>query len=108
MSDFTLIETLRAETPVTGALFGSSLAIYNNVLVIGARSNKVDSIQKGVVYFYDLSTSLFIQTIIAPDGDFNDRFGESVIFNGTYLIVGAPYDDDVAENTGTIYVFDLS
>jgi len=108
MSDFTLIETLRAETPVTGALFGSSLAIYNNVLVIGARSNKVDGLQKGVVYFYDLSTSLFIQTIIAPDGDFNDRFGESVIFNGTYLIVGAPYDDDVAENSGAIYVFDLS
>lgn len=43
--------------------------------------------------------------ITASDGEANDKFGSSVAISGDYAIVGAPYDDDFGDDSGSAYIF---
>ncbi|EJK67628.1 hypothetical protein THAOC_11314, partial [Thalassiosira oceanica] len=43
--------------------------------------------------------------LLAPDGAANDRFGESVANNENTIVVGAPWDDDNGEDSGSSHVF---
>ncbi|MDP8238447.1 MAG: choice-of-anchor D domain-containing protein [Candidatus Hatepunaea meridiana] len=43
--------------------------------------------------------------ITAEDADAEDFFGTSVSIDGDFAIVGAPYDDDEGENSGSAYIF---
>ncbi len=44
--------------------------------------------------------------ILLPDnGDGNDGFSRSVSISNDYAVVGAPYDDDNGDNSGSVYVF---
>lgn len=42
-----------------------------------------------------------------PYPDKQDQFGEDLAFDGRYLYVLAPLDDTLAQNIGTIYVYDV-
>ena len=41
----------------------------------------------------------------APDGSSNDFFGQGVSIDGSYVIVGAPYDDDNGSESGSVHIF---
>ena len=43
--------------------------------------------------------------IIASDGDIDDRFGKAVSITNEWLAVGANRDDDVALNSGSVYLY---
>jgi hypothetical protein len=43
--------------------------------------------------------------IIASDGDADDGFGLSTAVYGDTVVVGAPYDNDNGENSGSVYVY---
>lgn len=43
--------------------------------------------------------------ILAPDAEAGDRFGQSIALDGDTLVIGAPYDDTAATNSGAVYVF---
>ena len=43
--------------------------------------------------------------IIAPDGTWWDGFGSDVSISGDFALVGAMWDDDVAWNSGSAYLF---
>ena len=43
--------------------------------------------------------------LFADDGASGDTFGDSVAISGDTIVVGAEYDDKVAENSGSAYVF---
>ena len=43
--------------------------------------------------------------IVAPDPADLDQFGTSVAISGNYAIVGAPYNDDNGNNSGSAYIF---
>ena len=45
-------------------------------------------------------------TRVLDDGAADDRFGISVAISGATAIIGAYYDDDNGENSGSAYVFD--
>jgi hypothetical protein len=79
--------------------YGSSVALENGTLVIGAsqESRDVNSVnplsQAGAVYIYQLNTAtgLFVrqQKVVATDRAGVDRFGFSVSISGDYIISGA-------------------
>lgn len=52
----------------------------------------------------DASVPPTLYRIVADDRDADDRFG-IVSISGDTLAVGAPYDDDVANNSGAVYIF---
>ena len=43
--------------------------------------------------------------ILASDGTYDDQFGNSVFISGDTAIVGALYDDDRGNNSGSAYIF---
>ncbi len=54
----------------------------------------------------DLGDQLF--KLLADDGAADDRFGGSAAISGTTAIVGAPYDADNGEHSGSAYLFDTT
>lgn len=88
-------------------IFGISVAINGNYAVIGACTNDEDTLDYaglGSVYVFVRDGSSWTEEAIltASDGEIGDYFGFSVAFDGNYIIIGAPGDDDFQ---GSVYVF---
>ena len=100
---FTLVQTLEGTSADGSSLntkFGDSLTMSKDgtILIIGAPGvDNTDQPDAGAIYYYkwnaDGSTNTYTlqQTINAPDGQTNMKFGSSVDINdlGTRLVIGA-------------------
>ena len=99
------LRRLSPTNPIPGELFGRSVALAGDFVVVGApNSGSVPSNSGGSVYIFNiLDGSQFAR--IHPDeiGSF-DEFGFSVATNGQLIVVGAPGDDDEGGNAGAVYV----
>ena len=66
----------------------------------------------GSVYVYDLTKTNadagFETKITASDGASNDYFGVSVAIDGDTLVVSSYRDDDNGDDSGSVYVYDLT
>jgi hypothetical protein len=92
-------------------IFGWSIAVNGNYLVVGAEYEDEDvsggntMSNSGSAYIFERDGAGVwneVQKIVASDRDIDDLFGHSVSINGTYAIVGAR-----GENTfGAAYVFE--
>ena len=92
-----------------GDLFGSS-AISDNVIVVGAYHDDDNGTDSGSAYvfrFHSNSPEGWVQEakLLADDGSPDDLFGLSVSISGEAVVIGAPDDDDVADGSGSAYVF---
>jgi len=82
-------------------LFGVSVAVGNDKIVVGAQGDGDNGSASGSVYIYDLDGSNEIK-ITASDGAAGDKFGASVAVGNDKIVVGALYDD-----SGSAYIYDL-
>lgn len=84
--------------------FGYSVSIDGEYAVIGAYQKDYGT---GAAYVFKRSGDVWTQQqkLVASDGDTYDSFGISVSIDGDYIVVGAFSDDDVADNSGSAYVF---
>ncbi|MCD4692494.1 MAG: FG-GAP repeat protein [Calditrichales bacterium] len=62
------------------------------------------------IFGFFLSTALSAdwdneQKLTASDGASYDNFGVSVSIDGDYAVIGAYYDDDNGESSGSAYIF---
>lgn len=99
----------------SGGEFGVSVAIDGDYAIVGAHYEAVDTglgnwvSNAGAAYIFvrNGSTWLLQQRIVASDGEYYDRFGESVAISGDHAIVGSPYDGGVfgSAGAGSAYVF---
>ncbi len=89
------------------ALFGNSVSIKGDYAVIGAKGDDENGKNSGAAYIFEREGAGWVQKtkLTAWDGGAQDYFGLSVSIDGDYIIVGAPYDDDKGENTGSVYIF---
>ena len=90
--------------------FGWSLAMSDKYLVVG-QPYGLTTEDAAKVYVYNVSTGALVYTLDNPNtyGTFaSDQFGYSVDISGSYVIVGAPFEDDAGgTQAGKAYVFDL-
>lgn len=97
-----------------GDQFGQTVAITNSYAIVSTytESDDAGNAQSGIVYVYDLSTGNLSYTIDNPNAyntKFGDRFGYSVDATDTYIIAGAPNEDEVdGSASGKAYVFDIT
>lgn len=96
---------LSAADATASAFFGQSVAISGNVIAVGARGVSGNT---GAVYLFNATTGAQLAKLVAPDGTGNDYFGWSVALSGNTLVVGAYQDDDLGDNSGSAYLFDVS
>ena len=103
-----LLQTLLNPSPDNVDLFGASVAVSEDYLLIGApRDNNQGMSNNGAAYLFDAATGDLLQTRLNPSLDDGDFFGESVAVSGNQLLVGAPLDDNQgASLTGAAYLFD--
>jgi hypothetical protein len=91
--------------------FGSAVALQGSTAVIGALNATVGgNTSQGKAYVFTKSGGVWSQTqvLMADDGSFNDRFGQSVAFDGSSILVGAPTLPYNPAHGGFVYTFEIS
>ena len=98
---------LTADDGAAGDLFGHSVAISGDVIVIGAIKDDDNGFDSGSVYVFHRSTSgLWDQTkLVAKDGASFDYFGISIDTYGGKVVIGAHAEDGNGEASGSAYIF---
>ncbi|MFN7564611.1 MAG: hypothetical protein ACK5TH_22755, partial [Prosthecobacter sp.] len=100
--------------PAHGEAFGEAVALKTldpqNVSGIGVPYSPHVAGSAGAAFFNTAGTDRWFYPSIGAfttvgTGGFND-FGDRVVMNGNYVVVGAPETDALEKNAGKIYVFD--
>ncbi len=98
-----LLEPIDAEDD---AKFGSDVAIYENYLLVGARS-------EGTAFLFKLSGDTWVEDLkIFPKGNFMADFGSTLALSQDYAVIGSPLQNVgqscsllLCERAGAIYIY---
>ena len=87
--------------------FGWSVSVSGDFCIVGARWDDENGAGSGAAYVFKYNGSSWLNDdkLTASDGANDDLFGFSVFTNGDTCIVGAPYADGAAAESGGAYVF---
>ena len=88
-----------------GDQFGTSIAMANGVVAVGAYFGGDGASAPGFAYLFDASTGVQTAKLLASDGVLLDQFGVSIDIDGGVVAVGANLDDDNDTDSGSAYVF---
>ncbi|MCH8165428.1 MAG: FG-GAP repeat protein, partial [Planctomycetes bacterium] len=91
-----------------GDNFGLSVAISGATAIVGAWHDNDNGFESGSAYLFDTTTGRQIAKLLPDDGAANDWFGVSVAISGDTAIVGAVFDDDNGDRSGSAYLFDAT
>jgi len=88
----------------SGDLFGYSVDVYEDTIIIGAPWNNSIGEKSGSAYVFTRSGSNWTQQakLLASDGELGDLFGQPVTISGDTVIIGAYRSEIVA---GSAYIF---
>ena len=104
------IATLNNPGPAVGDRFGGSVAIFGRRVVVGAHQDDTGGTDAGAAYVYDLGSATPAAPVITlnnPGPAASDQFGISVGIFETRVDVGAHRDDTNAQDSGSVYVYNL-
>ncbi len=90
-------DVLYDSEPYYGDRFGTSVAISNDVIVVGATGDDKNGNSAGAAHVFRNDGSSvwnYEAELLAADGATSDYFGQSVSVFGDVALVGAPFDDD--------------
>lgn len=99
---------LTAADGMANDVFGQSVAISGETLVIGASGHPALGFATGAAYVFQYQQGSWVQTQKLTSSTALDiRFGWSVAIDGQTIVVGAPYRSDQGEiiNVGSAIVF---
>ena len=98
---------LTASDGVKFDLFGNSVAINGDTVVVGAFTDDDQGSDSGSAYVFVRSGTSWSQQakLTASDAAPGDVFGLSVAISGDTVVVGSPFDDDAGASSGTAYAF---
>ncbi|HVK67874.1 MAG TPA: FG-GAP repeat protein [Polyangium sp.] len=87
--------------------FGVSLAIDGDIAIVGAHSDDGIAANAGTAQVFVRKDGVWLpeQKLVASDAEETDGFGYAVAISGDIAIIGAPNEDDQAENAGAAYLF---
>jgi len=97
---------LLAPDGAAGDHFGGSAAIYGGTIVVGSGGDDNGEDSGSAYVFLRSEEEWTHQTkLLAPDGAAQDQFGRTVAIYQDTIVVGADYDDDNGDNSGSAHVF---
>ena len=103
------VQKLTASDGAGGDLFGKSVSISGDTLVVGADYDDDNGSASGSAYVFDRDGGGFwseTQKLTASDGSSVDYFGWKVSISGETMVVSANYDDDNGLNSGSVFIFE--
>jgi FG-GAP repeat len=107
-SSWSLQQKLTANDPAPFDLFGVSVAISGDTIVVGATQLDLYNLGQGKAYVFVRSGATWNQKqkLTASDGAVGDRFGQAVAISGDTIVVGASHDNGfLTTDQGSAYVF---
>jgi hypothetical protein len=110
-TDMTATAKLTASDAAASAVFGSSVAISGDTLVVGANGDTQNGYKSGSAYVFEKPVGGWADMtetakLTAADGAAYDDFGYAVTISGDTVIVGANGDDLTYAGQGSAYVFE--
>ena len=89
-------------------IFGYSVSIKGDYIIIGANSDDDKGLDSGSAYIFRWDGTSWVQQqkLTASDGDAESWFGRSVFISGDRAIVGAVLDDGKGAKSGSAYIFE--
>lgn len=101
---------LTATSGTTDDLFGTSVSISGDTVIVGAAFGDIGAnLNQGAAYIFVRNSGVWTQQaqLLAADGALQDGFGVSVSIDGDTAIIGANLDDVGANfNQGSAYIFE--
>lgn len=85
--------------------FGYAVAMDGGYIVIGEHADDTNGIDVGQVHLFDAATGILLQTFDDPSITDRDEFGASVSIDGSFVAVGARYDDTYGRSVGQAHLF---
>ena len=87
--------------------FGLSVAIEGDIAAVGTPGDDTGGEDAGAVYVfrYDGTNWNIVDKLVASDAAPDDQFGTDVEIEGDIIVVGAWFDDDAGDTSGSAYVF---
>lgn len=106
-STWSLQANLTGADAAQNDLFGQSVAISGDTLVVGSPENFDPFTETGSAYVFARNGTNWGQMakLVASDGARADEFGTAVAMDGDTIVVGARGDDDRGLSSGSAYVF---
>ncbi|MCE9557096.1 MAG: hypothetical protein K8T91_27430 [Planctomycetes bacterium] len=108
-----ILHTFQNPTPGKLDLFGQSVAISGNLVLIGAFGDDTDGFDVGMAYLFDATTGNLLHTFHDPTptpgatpSDISDGFGQSVAISGNNVLIGAYRDSTLGIGYGQAHLFD--
>ena len=93
----------------TGDMFGSSVCISGERVVVGGPGDDAKGADSGSAWVFETAGASAPEATLSPaDLETGDRFGTSVSIGGGTVVVGAPNDDDKGTDSGAVYFFKRS
>jgi len=99
---------LTASDAAANDWFGDSVSISGTTAIIGAYQDDDGGSNSGAAYVFNTITGQQLFKLTAADAAADDQFGESVAISGTTAIIGATWDNDAGNRTGSAYLFDTA
>ena len=105
------VQKLTASDGDAGDYVGYSVSISGDFVVLGALGDENDTeSNSGSAYIFERDGAgnwIEVQKLIASDGAEGDWFGWKVSISGNDAVIGAPYDDDNGEDSGSAYIYQI-
>jgi hypothetical protein len=102
-------QTLDNPAPVANEFLGYAVSVSGSTAVISAPHDDPSGVpDAGTAYVFDITSGALLQTLSNPAPASSDRFGYAVDIPETAAIVGSLGYYEGANDTGTVYVFDLA
>ncbi|ODR79751.1 hypothetical protein BG842_07990 [Haladaptatus sp. W1] len=108
-SQWTEKQKLTANDGTADDRFGASVAVSDDVALIGAYYGNHSGDGSGAVYVFRFDGSQWseMNKLVSNDSTARDLFGASVAVSDDVALIGAPYDDENGISSGAAYVFHL-
>merc|ERR1719271_89346 len=107
-ASWTQVAKLVASDAAKDDYFGNSVAISGDLVVVGARGNDDAGSASGSAYVFRTTNGGASWTqsakLVASDAAKSDFFGDSVAVSGDLVVVGAKYNADAGDSSGSAYV----
>lgn len=100
-------QKLTALDASAGDFFGDRVAVSGDTVLVSAQADDDLGDESGSVYVFTRTAGVWTeqQKLTASDGAEGDLFGTDVSVDGDTAVVGAMFDDDFGESSGSAYVF---
>ena len=91
-------------------VFGSSVGISGDLIVVGAAKGDDGERDTGAAYVFQRTGTVWSEELklFASDGEQADSFGGSVAIWQNTVLIGASGDDDLGSGAGAAYVYELT